>query len=87
MQNKKSVKDVVNEALGDEVKNIYFNDNLNKYYKELSAKCRRLKKKRKISDTWTTNGTVRIKLKDNSMKVITHQHDLDKLFPGFVYFE
>lgn len=87
MQNKKSVKNVVLEDLGDEVKNIYFNENLNKYYNGLSAKCRRLKKKRKISDSWTLNGIVRIKLKDNSIKVITHQHDLDNLFPNFVYFE
>ena len=58
---------------GDEVKNIYFNENLNGYYNQLEAKSRRLKKIRKISDTWITNGTVRIKLKDNSIRVITHQ--------------
>ena len=72
MYNKKKVKDVKLDDLGDEVNNIYFNANLNKYYKELSAKCRRLKKKRKISDTWISNGTVRIKLKDNTIRVITH---------------
>ena len=87
MSNKKTVKELEREDLGDNVRNIYFNDNLNSYYKNLAAKCRRLKKKRQISDTFISNGTVRIKLKDNTMRVITHQHDLDKLFPNFVYFE
>ena len=71
----------------DEVKNIYFNENLNGYYNQLAAKSRRLKKIRKISDTWIGNWTVRMKFKDNSIRIITHQNDLDEPFPDFVYFE
>ena len=69
------------------VKNIYINENLCPYYKELSAKGRRLVKKDMIQDTWVRNGTVKIKLKNNKIKTITHQNDLDKIFPNFVYFE
>ena len=75
------------EDFGDSVKNIYINENLSKYNKSLSAKCRRLKKKHKINDTWVSNGLVRIKLMDNSIKIISHQNDLDLLFQNFVYFE
>ena len=87
MLNKSKIKDLKMDNLGESVKSIYINDNLCSYYKDLGAKCRRLKKKRKISETWYTNVIVRIKLKDNSIKVITHQHDLDAFFPNFVYFE
>ena len=83
---KKNINSVNMEELGDSVKNIYVNDNLNKYYKELSAKCRRLKKKNKIKDTWCYNGVVSIKLNDDFIKHITHKNDLDKMFPNFVYF-
>ena len=74
------------EELGNSVRNIYINDNLNKYYKELAAKCRRLRKNKKIKDTWTYNGIVTIKLNDDSIRYITHKNDLDRLFPNFSYF-
>ena len=85
--NKKKIGNLEIEDLGESTKNIYVNENICSYFKELSAKCRKLKKRRKISDTWTTYGTVKIKLKNGSIKVITHINDLDILFPNFVYFE
>ena len=85
-ENKKKISLVVNEKLGDSVKNIYINENLCGYYKLLAAKSRRLKKRRKITDTWISYGTVKLKLKDGSTKSITHENDLERLFPGFVYF-
>ena len=84
--NKKRIKDVKMEQLGDTVKNIYINENLCRYYNDIGAKCRRLKKKGKILDTWTFKGLVKIKLNDNSIKVIIHHNDLERLFPNFVYF-
>ena len=87
MENRKKIKELKMDDLGDSVSKIYVNDNLSQYNNRLAAKCRRLKKKREIKDTWTTSGIVRIKLNDNSIKVITHKNDLDKLFPNFVYFD
>ena len=84
---KKNVKDIKIVELGERVKHIYFNENLSKYNKDFAAKCRRLKRKKLIIDTWTSNGIVRIKLNDNTIKVISHQNDLDILFPDFVYYE
>ena len=84
-QNKKKIADLEIEELEDSVKSIYVNDNICSYYKELAAKCRRLKKRRKISDTWTSYGTVKIKLKDGITVTITHQNDLDRIFPDFIY--
>ena len=39
---------------------LYINDNLNYYYRNLAAKCRRFKKQKLILDTWTTSGLVKI---------------------------
>ena len=82
--NKRNIKELKIDGLN--TKNIYFNDNLCKHYKNLSARCRRLKSKKKIIDTWTENGIIKIKMNDKSVRVITHKNDLDKLFPDFVYF-
>ena len=86
LSNKKKIKEVKMDILGSEVNNIYVNENLCSYYKDLSAKCRRLKKRKKITDTWIKNGIVRIKLLNDNIKIITHQSDLDFYFPDFVYF-
>ena len=67
--------------------NIYINENLSGFYKMLYAKCRRLKKRTLISDTWSFKGIPRIKLTDGEIKFITHEYDLEELFPNFVYFE
>ena len=85
--NKSKLKTFKSKELGFSVTNIFINENLNKYIKELSAKCRRLKKKGLINDTWVSKGIVKIKSNDNSIRSITHQNDLEKLFPNFVYFE
>ena len=84
--NKSKTRNLQINDLGDSVKNIYFNENLNKFNKDLSAKCRRLKKRKMIKDTWTVYGSVKIKLNDDSFKIIAHQHDLNRLFPNFVYY-
>ena len=80
------LNEIKNDELGNVVKKIYINDNLSHYYKQLAAKGRRLKKNREIIDTWTTNGIVKIKLHNDSIKTLTHQNDLDILFPNYDYF-
>ena len=86
MSNKSRLKDAKIEELGSAIKNIYFNENLCTYYKDLAARCRRLRKSREIDETWTKNGIVRIKMKNGRIRSITHQADLDNMFPRFVYF-
>ena len=85
-KNKKRIKDLNNDDLGTAVDNIYVNENLSQYYKQLSAKSRKLKRDGKIKDTWTSYGLVKIKTNTNEIRVISHQNDLEKLFPNFVYF-
>ena len=84
--NKRRLKDIKNDELGNTVKKIYVNENLSHYYKQLAAKSRRLKKNIAIIDTWTINGIVKIKLNNESIKSLTHQNDLDVLFPNYDYF-
>ena len=67
--------------------NIFVNENLCKQYKDIAAKCRRLKRKNMINATWSFNGIVKIKLNDNSIKVISHPNVLDRMFPNVVYFQ
>lgn len=71
-ENKHKISKIVMEDLGETVNNIYVNENICGYYKELSAKCRRLKKRRKIGDTCTSYGTVKIKSKEGTFQIITH---------------
>ena len=85
-KNKKRIKDINNDDLGAAVSDIYVNENLCGYFKQLSAKSRRLKRDGKIKDTWTSYGLVKIKLINNEIRVLSHNNDLEKLFPNFVYF-
>ena len=54
---------------------LFINENLNWYYKNIAAKCRRLKKHSLILDTWTTGGLVKIKFKNGKDMIINHQSD------------
>ena len=74
------------EELGNSVSQIYVNENLSNYFKQLSAKCRRLKKKKLIIDTWVFKGMVKVQMVDETIHTISHQNVLDRFFPGVVYF-
>ena len=64
-------------------KKIYINDSLCPNYRFLWSKCNELRKAGKIHTVRTNNGTVNIKLNENSPKsVITHITDLQNLFPN-----
>lgn len=84
-RNKKSLRGVKVENINS--KELYINDYLCWYYKKLAAKCRRLKKRKDISDTWTFKGIVKIRLLNESVRSIKHQVDLDRLFPNYSYFD
>ena len=86
MEHKTLIKNLNIDELGDAVKSIYVNENHCPYYRELAARCRRLRKHKMIDNTWSNNGIIKIKLCDGKFRIITHQADLDKLFPDYVYF-
>jgi len=71
------------ESLGFEAgTSIYINESLTSYYKMLWSKAKKLYKDKKIHTFYTSNGTVKIKLRMDSNPIsITHRQDLDNLFP------
>ena len=59
------------------------NDSLCRYYKNLWTKCKKLWLNKFIHGFWTFNGSIRLKLTETgSVIVITHDADLEELFPG-----
>ena len=65
--------------------NIY--ENLCPQYAKIFNQCRKLKNEKKIIDTYTYEGKIYITTKDSSNGMtkrskITHQHQLDELFPN-----
>ena len=52
------------------------------YYRGIWNKCKKLRAYQKLHQFYTINGTVRVKLEENSPpKSITHMLDLVNLFP------
>ena len=60
---------------------IFINESLCLYYKKLWSKCKSLWSAGHISAFWVRNGSLRIKLSNGSVSIITHDCDLEKLFP------
>ena len=61
---------------------IFLNQSLCSYYKFLWSKCKKLWLNKVIETFWVSKGSCRIRLVDNSVKIITHIGDLKNLFPG-----
>ena len=61
---------------------IYINESLCSYYKKFSTKCRKLWNAKRILSFWVSNGSIRVKLINENVSIITHDCDLEKLFPG-----
>ena len=62
---------------------VYINDSLCRYYKNLWAKCKKLWLNKFIHGFWNSNGSIRLKLTETgNVRVITHDADLEELFPG-----
>ena len=62
---------------------ISVNQSLCPYYKFLWSKSKRLYAMKKIHWYYVSNGTVKVKLEENSLPLsITHTTDFDKHFPG-----
>ena len=60
---------------------VFINESLCLYYKKLWPKCKSLWSAGHISAFWVRNGSLRIKLSNGSVSIITHDCDLEKLFP------
>ena len=62
---------------------IFINQSLRPYYKLLWSKCKRLHAIKQIHSYYVSNGTLKIKLEENSRTIsITHETDFDNHFPG-----
>ena len=81
--NKKKLKQLKPESLNlpASVK-IYINESLCPYYKKLWTKCKKLWDAKRILSFWVSNGSIRVKLVNENVSIITHDCDLEKLLPG-----
>ena len=81
--NKKKLKQLTPESLNlpPGVK-IYINEILCPYYKKLWTKCKKLGDAKQILSFWVSNGFIRVKLINENVSIITHDCNLEKLFPG-----
>ena len=62
---------------------MFINDSLCRCYKNHWAKCKKLWLNKFIHGFWTSNGSIRLKLiETGNVRVITHDADLEELFPG-----
>ena len=61
---------------------IFINESLCAYYRGLWNKCKRLNDMGKLNVSFVSNGTIKVKiLKNDRAKPITHEADLQKMFP------
>ena len=66
---------------------IFVNQSLCSYYKFLWSKCKRLWLNKVMESFWLSKGSCRIRLVDNSVKIITYIEDLKSLFPAHAILE
>ena len=79
---KKKLKDLNLSLIGINSA-VHINDSLCRYYKNLWAKWKKLWLNKFIHGFWTSNGSIRLKLTETDLvRVITHDADLEELFPG-----
>ena len=64
----------------------FVNESLSPSAKTLAFNCRKLKKAGLITDTWCSNGKIKIKTLVNKIEVIAHEYDLFNLFSDFTDF-
>ena len=63
---------------------IFINENLSPDSSRLAYKCRLLKRKKLLSDTWSTSGIIYIRrTPDENPKKILHDSDIEFLYPNF----
>ena len=83
MNKKKSLKNANLDGTGlPPSTSLFINPSLCSYYKYLWSKCKALWSCKLISSFWVSNGSLRIKLGDDTVKSVTHKDDLKALLPG-----
>ena len=60
---------------------IFINESLYTYYKKLWSKCKELWNAKQILSFWMSIASIRVKLKNEAVSIITHDCDLANLFP------
>ena len=82
MSNKNKLRTVDKETIGVNTP-IYINESLCRANKVLWSKCRRLKNEKFLHAFWVTNGSIKLKVNENSTaNKIEHHEDLRHLFPN-----
>ena len=82
LSNKNKLKNLKPESMhlpGE--RKVFINERLCLRYKKLRSKCKRLWSACHISAFWVRNRSLRIKLSNGSVSIITHDCNLEKLFP------
>ena len=83
MNKKKSLKNANLDGTGlPPGTSLFINPSLCSCYKYLWSKCKALWSGKLISSFWVSNGSLLIKLGDDTGKSVTHKDDLKALFPG-----
>ena len=83
MNKKKSLKDVNLDGTGlSPSTSLFINPSPWSYYKYLWSTCKALPSDKLISSFWVSNGSLRIKLVNNTVKSVIHKDDLKVLFPS-----
>ena len=60
---------------------IYINESLYAHYKTLWSKCEKLWDAKHILWFWVSNGSIRVKLNNEAISIVTKDGDLADLFP------
>ena len=80
---KKKLKQLKPESLNLPISvKIYINESLCPYYKKIWTKWKKLWDAKRILTFWISNGSIKVKLVNENVSIITHDCDLEKLFPG-----
>ena len=83
IMNKKSLKNANLDGTGPPPStSLFINPSLCSYYKYLWSKCKALWSGKLISSFWASNGSLRIKFGNNTVKSVKNKDDLKALFPG-----
>ena len=84
LYNRRKFKNFDGSKIGMSNTKIFVNENLTNYNHQLAFNCRKLKREKLISKTYSSNGIIHIvQILCNKPVKVFHQSKLDELFPDF----
>ena len=84
LYNRRKFKNFDGSKIGMSNTKIFVNENLTNYNHQLAFNCRKLKREKLISKTYSSNGIIHIvQILGNKPIKVFHQSKLDELFPDF----